>query len=1008
LSVAYINTLINLVLMPNSVPDGSIAGTPVGALNIITSLLTQLAPPNMPANEKDNNLFKLEMNGSGGYLLKTNFVASYAAHPSYQINVHLMIGSADNVGMLAVFVLPPVMQPVSVSTMPSLNPSMYGQVVTFTASLTSGQPQVPVTSGTVTFLEGGTPLPGGNQLSLDSNGQVRFSIATLTAADSPHTITISYSGTASYSPTSSTATIKVNKAPLYVIADDKTKVYGQDNPPLTVHYSGFVLGEDIRVVMGSPDMSTSATKNSDVGSYDIVVMRGSLSAINYDIVPVNGTLTVRPVSTSTTLSASANPSVSGQIITFVATVIVQSPGSGTPTGNVLFVVDGLSNQTYSEPLTSAGTASFPTGFFPGTHTVRATYVGDTNFTGSSSMILTQTVNQGATNTTVSSSANPSLFGQSVTFTASVMVQVPGSVMPGGNVLFVIDGNTSQPYSEPLSIAGTATFPTYFFIGTHAVSATYVGDANFLGSAGSLVGGEMVNQASTRTSLSSAPSPSQEGQPVTFTALISVQFPGTTSVEPPSGMVTFFDGSSQLGQATVTTSGSVTTAIYSTAALPAGTHTITASYNGDGNFQGSSSDPLAQTVNASSSTIADGTILVCNSPLTGQSAPAGIIGIDPSSDGQSLIATGGTFMIPVTIREGPGPNHLLYVVDYSATGTGAVIVLDPSTAQPSMIYTGGNINGPVALAVDSANNLLYVLNVGGNAPSVVKIDLNNSGAQSLVAKYTGGIPMTAISLALDPTSGVLYLADEGAPVTSGPQLGTIYTVDLKTGDLNALPSPNNMLDHIEDLGLDANGHLLAFIAGSGSGGGVIQVDPSTGIQTALVTGLFSGTSLVLDGGTVDLNHGGTIYLSAYDPAGVLPSQLISVDPMSQAVSTVTMAGNLSLAGGLTVFSATGGGAAAAPSAHSGGPLHDGIAALDHPVQPDRSNSSTNATSLTSPPVPILPQLPGVRQPVAMALSAVNVRRTATDSVFADWDGGFAQQAFWADPFLSGMVPESSYF
>jgi hypothetical protein len=316
-----------------------------------------------------------------------------------------------------------------------------------------------------------------------------------------------------------------------------------------------------------------------------------------------------------------------------------------------------------------------------------------------------------------------------------------------------------------------------------------------------------------------------------------------------------------------------------------------------------------------------------------------------------------------------------------------------------MYTGGDINGPTMLAIDNVNNVLYVLNVGGSAPGLVKIDLKNNGTQTLLATYTGGSLANPVSLAFDSTSGVLYLADEGPAGISLPRLGTIDTVDLRTGNLNALPSPNNMLDHIEDLGFDGNGHLLAFIAGSG--GGVIQVDPQTGNQTSLVSGLFLGTNLVLNGGTVDLHHGGRIYVSAYDPTGFLPSQLVSIDPISQAVNTLTMGGNLSLVTGLTAFSVTGAGAAEAPSPHSGPGLHGGVTALVHRGQPVRPDPSSGGTSLASTPAEVPAQLPGIPQPLAKAVSAVAVPRAATDSLFADWDGSLTQATF-ADTILTRMT------
>src|SRR5207244_6290866 len=94
---------------------------------------------------------------------------------------------------------------------------------------------------------------------------------------------------------------------------------------------------------------------------------------------------------------------------------------------------------------------------------------------------------------------------------------------------------------------------------------------------------------TTTALTSSANPSVAGQSVTFTATVSA----TSSAGTPTGTVTFQDGATMLGNGTLS-GGSVT---FSTAALAAGTHTITAVYGGDTNFAPSTSNALTQTVTA---------------------------------------------------------------------------------------------------------------------------------------------------------------------------------------------------------------------------------------------------------------------------------------------------------------------------------------------------------------------------------------------------------------------------
>ena len=78
--------------------------------------------------------------------------------------------------------------------------------------------------------------------------------------------------------------------------------------------------------------------------------------------------------------------------------------------------------------------------------------------------------------------------------------------------------------------------------------------------------------------------------MTFTATVTAKSPGGGI---PTGTVTFKDGPSTLGTATLNGSGQ---AMFTTSTLAAGSHSITASYGGDANFKGSTSPKFTQTVN----------------------------------------------------------------------------------------------------------------------------------------------------------------------------------------------------------------------------------------------------------------------------------------------------------------------------------------------------------------------------------------------------------------------------
>src|SRR5262249_55531015 len=150
----------------------------------------------------------------------------------------------------------------------------------------------------------------------------------------------------------------------------------------------------------------------------------------------------------------ANPSVFGQSVTFTATVSETGPGSGTPTGTVTFT-DG--SATLGTATLSGGKATFATSSLSvGTQSITAAYSGDSNFNVSTSTTLSQVVNQASPPAALASSANPSVFGQSVTFTATVSETGPGSGTPTGTVTFT-DGSATLG-TGTLS-GGVATFAT---------------------------------------------------------------------------------------------------------------------------------------------------------------------------------------------------------------------------------------------------------------------------------------------------------------------------------------------------------------------------------------------------------------------------------------------------------------------------------------------------------------------------------------------------------------------
>ncbi|MGA2035618.1 MAG: Ig-like domain-containing protein [Thermoguttaceae bacterium] len=318
--------------------------------------------------------------------------------------------------------------------------------------------------------------------------------------------------------------------------------------------------------------------------FDPVVSGGSddyvdIASISYQAPGVN------QAATATMPAASANPAIAGQPVTFTATVKAIAPGAGTPTGTVTFEDGGATLGTGA--LNASGTATFNAAALgAGGHTITAVYNGDANFAASSGR-MTETLEQIATTTAVTAASNTSVFGQPVTFTATVKATTPAAGAPAGTVTFS-DGGTILGSAALTN--GTASFSTSALgIGTHAIAASYGGSASFKSSSGSLK--HAIKQAASSVAITASANPALSGQPVTFAATVNAVAP---SAGTPTGTVTFRDGGKVLGSGVL--SGG--TASFRTLSLSAGSHKITASYVGASGFGPSVSAVLKEIIIAS--------------------------------------------------------------------------------------------------------------------------------------------------------------------------------------------------------------------------------------------------------------------------------------------------------------------------------------------------------------------------------------------------------------------------
>ena len=187
------------------------------------------------------------------------------------------------------------------------------------------------------------------------------------------------------------------------------------------------------------------------------------------------TIGVSGVSTlqSAACSIGASPSVSayGSPVTLTATI---SPATGgMPTGAVTFL-DGTATLGVAALNGSAAATLNLTTLSVGSHSITASYAGDSAFSSCVSAAASEVVSRAAATATLQSSLNPSIYGDSVTLT--VLIAGGGAVPTGTATL--MDGATTLA-TLTLDGTGTATYTSRSLAaGSHALQVTYGGDGNY--------------------------------------------------------------------------------------------------------------------------------------------------------------------------------------------------------------------------------------------------------------------------------------------------------------------------------------------------------------------------------------------------------------------------------------------------------------------------------------------------------------------------------------------------
>jgi Tol biopolymer transport system component len=418
--------------------------------------------------------------------------------------------------------------------------STYGQSVTFTATVTTttGTPQ-----GNVQFFDG--PVSIG--IAPLSNG-----VASLTATNlvsGVHSLKAIYTETDNFLGSESTALGQtVAKAPLTVVADDKSKLYGDAIPTLTGSVGGIQNGDNLSV-----DYNTTATVGSLVGTYAITPAindpSGRLS--NYQVSSTAGTLTVsKAVLTITADNESkvygaANPEMSAAYAGFV---LGEGPSvlSGTLQLNTTAT---NSSGAGSYPIAASGQTSsnYSITYLPGTLTV-----------GRAPLSI-----KAADSSRIYGAANPAF---SVTYSGFVLNDGPSSVF--GTLSFVTDATTQSNVG------------TYLVVPAGLNSANY----NITMVSGTLT----INRAPTLMTIDTRVIAA--GSSTLLSAVLRDNFAAPIANRPVS--LSLGEGSGAQMCSSITNNNGAASCTIGNISQPLGPGTISTSFAGDGNYLASAANAAA--------------------------------------------------------------------------------------------------------------------------------------------------------------------------------------------------------------------------------------------------------------------------------------------------------------------------------------------------------------------------------------------------------------------------------
>ncbi|HTV59462.1 MAG TPA: Ig-like domain repeat protein [Verrucomicrobiae bacterium] len=556
-------------------------------------------------------------------------------------------------------------------------------------------------------------------------------------------------------------------------------------------------------VPGESGYGTPTAQYQSGAGYDLATGLGSVNASNL----ANTWSSAR--SEPPTVTFSVNPSgpiTHGTSVNMQVGVAATPPATGVPTGDISIIGPSSTSPSSLQPFSTAtldanGNATVVTNQLPGgSVTLTAHYEGDGTFIpGDATASLTVNPETSSTSLAVSSggpSGQPfssGTYGTPVYFSSQVAGS-SGVGTPTGVVIFQEASSGPVDGQAGLNKCGTASTTvgdSLLPVGSHTLVASYQGDPSFQASSSPPVTFS-ISQAATTTGFNPASGTIIADGYHTVQILVS----GTGQGASPSGTVSLYSGSNQVGSALpVSSSGTAqSSATLIGSSLPFGTITLAATYSGDANYTGSNSSaatfnvvrPTSVSIQSSNPTIVQGTSVTFTATVTSsQSGPA-------ISGNVQFTANGNPIGSAVALNNGEAQ------ITTMSLSSGADTI--------AAIYTGDSNYG-----INSASIIENVapapsVQVSAAPPTIVVSSPGQSGATSVVFTgqndFSGTIPLSSSDCTGLPSEASCSFSAGSVTLSSAKQTASV-TLTISTTAASQVapanyPSSANRI-HLERFG-----------------------------------------------------------------------------------------------------------------------------------------------------------------------------------------------------------------